>query len=92
MFNGTHDGCIEKRSRFYASMAHLGTCEFDGRLSLVHLGSELRLYARANPAVHGQRFVQTVASRDGGQTWGRFEFVRLAEYEYVSRPLLPLPR
>jgi hypothetical protein len=81
LFNGTHPGCIEKRTRFYASMAHLGTCEFDGRLSLVRHGAQLRLYARANPAVHGQRYVQTVASDDGGRTWGRFSFVHLGGYE-----------
>ena len=84
LFNGTHDGCIERRSRFFASMGHLGACEFDGRLSLVRFRGELRIYARANPATRGQRFVQTVASVDGGRTWGRFEFIRIAEYDYTQ--------
>ena len=65
-------------------MAHLGTCEFDGRLSLVNFRNVLRLYARANPAVHGQRFVQTVASYDEGRSWGRFEFVRIDEYDHAQ--------
>lgn len=82
LFNGTHPGCVERRSRYFASMAHLGTCEFDGRLSVVRHGGTLRLYARANPATHGQRFVQTAASTDEGRTWGEFRFVSVAEYDY----------
>ena len=82
LFNGSHTGCIEKRSRFYASMAHLGTCEFDGRVTLVRFKGVLRLYARANPATHGQRFVQTTASADDGHTWGAFSFISIKEYDY----------
>ena len=84
LFNGTHPGCVERRSRFFASMAHLNTCEFDGRVSLVRFGGKLRLYARANPATHGQRFVQTAASTDDGATWGRFSFINMDEYEYAT--------
>ena len=84
LFNGTHAGCVERRSRYYASMAHLNTCEFDGRLSLVSFGGRLLLYARANPATHGQRYVQVSASDDGGCTWGAFAFVSIAEYSYAQ--------
>ena len=84
LFNGTHNGCIERRTRFYASMAHLGTCEFDGRLSLVHFKGKFLLYARANPAVHGQRYVQVVSSDDGGYTWGPFSFVGIKGYEHAQ--------
>jgi hypothetical protein len=83
LFNGTHAGCVERRSRFYASMAHLHTCEFDGRLSLVRFGHRLLLYARTNPATHGQRYVQMTASDDGGRTWGRFSFISIGEYDYA---------
>ena len=84
LFNGTHAGCVERRSRFYASMAHLRTCEFDGRLSLVRFGHRLLLYARTNPATHGQRYVQMTASDDGGRTWGRFSFISIGEYDYAQ--------
>jgi hypothetical protein len=84
IFNGTHPGCIERRSRFFASMAHLGSCEFDGRLSLVRFRGELRLFARANPATHGQRFVQTTSSADGGRTWGPFAMVSIDGYEHST--------
>lgn len=83
IFNGTHPGCVERRTRQFASMARLGSCEFDGRLSLVRFRGELRLYARANPAMHGQRYVQTVASVDGGATWGRFQFVSVEQYDFA---------
>ena len=82
LFNGTHSGCVERRSRLWASMAYLNTCEFDGRLSLVRHGDQLLLYARANPAIHGQRYVQMAASDDDGRTWGPFAFVSIAEYAY----------
>ena len=84
LFNGTHPGCIERRSRFYASMAHLGTCEFDGRLSLVAHGGTLLLYARANPATHGQRYVQVAASQDGGMSWGPFAFISMDGYTHME--------
>ena len=84
-----HPGCVERRSRF-ASMAHPNTCEFDGRVSLVRFG-KLRLYARANPATHGQRFVQTAASTDDGATWGRFSFINMDEYEAATGDVTSLP-
>ena len=83
IFNGTQSGCVERRTRRYAPMARLGACEFDGRLSLVSFKGELRLYSRANPAVHGQRFVQAVSSADGGQSWGPFSFVSIDQYDHA---------
>lgn len=84
LFNGTHRGCLERRSRFYASMAHLGTCEFDGRLSLARFGGRLWLYARANVAEHGQRFVQATSSADEGATWSAFSLISISGYEMAQ--------
>ena len=56
---GSHPGCIERRDRKRMIWLMPNTCEFDGRLSLVSaLNGSLLLYARANMAGHGQRFVQ----------------------------------
>ncbi len=87
LFNGTHPGCVERRSRYWASQAYLGTCEFDGRLSLVQHSGRLWLYARANPALHGQRFVQATSSADGGLTWSPFSFINLRGYGYAQGDL-----
>lgn len=84
IFNGTHPGCVERRTRRFAPMARLGACEFDGRLSLVHFRGSLRLYTRSNPAAHGQRFVQTVSSSDGGAGWGSFEFISIDGYDHAQ--------
>ena len=45
------------------------------------------MYARANPATHGQRFVQTAASRDGGTSWGPFRFIEIAGYDRAQGDL-----
>jgi hypothetical protein len=84
IFNGSAPGCTERRTRQHAPMAYLGQCEFDGRLSMVRFRGQLRLFARANPAVHGERFVQTVSSSDGGVTWGRFSLVTIEEYDHAQ--------
>ena len=42
---------------------------------------ELLLYARANPAARGQRFVQVTRSRDLGRTWAPFALVEIAGYD-----------
>jgi hypothetical protein len=80
--NGTHAGCADARSPRFSDMRHLrvGTCEYDGRLSLVSFRGELLLYARANPAARGQRFVQVSSSADGGRTWSPFRLIELGGY------------
>ncbi|KAL1525993.1 hypothetical protein AB1Y20_020818 [Prymnesium parvum] len=85
--SGTHPGCVERRIRYFASLARLGECEFDGRLSLVRLRGTLLLYARANPAAHGQRFVQVAASTDEGASWSAFSLISLAGYRYPQGDL-----
>ena len=77
---GNHSGCVERRDGL------LGTCEFDGRLSVVQLaprghagpGSVL-LYARANTKSQGgARFVQVTQSADGKGGWTPFRLIRFA--------------
>ena len=68
VIDGRHPGCVERRDGFG------GLCEFDGRLSLAPLGSELLLYARANTRNEGGgRGVQV--SRRGPDGWSPFEQV-----------------
>jgi hypothetical protein len=112
---GSQRGCIERRDRTLMPWIIEGTCEFDGRLSLVHTqgpgigaglvagggggggaaataasvdatetrapGERLLLYARANMASHGQRFVQVAASDDGAATWSPFTPISIDGYD-----------
>ena len=55
-------------------------CQFDGRLSAVWHNGRFILYARANLAVRGARFVQATTSRDG-RVWTAMTPIRLPEYE-----------
>ena len=65
-----------------------GTCEFDGKLSVVLWRGRLLLYARANPAAYGQRFVQVATSTYRGvensstceTRWSPFEMIRISKY------------
>ena len=87
---GTHTGCADRRVHkkpCYSCNAgaaqqptrSAGLCEFDGRLSLVlHRGRYL-LYARANGAVHGQRFVQFASSSDAFE-WSPLSRIRIDSY------------
>jgi len=63
LLRGSHPGCIERRDRTRLVWLMERTCEFDGRLSVVFFNGSLFLYARANMASHGQRFVQVARSR-----------------------------
>lgn len=63
LLRGSHPGCIERRDRTRLVWLMERTCEFDGRLSVVFFNGSLLLYARANMASHGQRFVQVARSR-----------------------------
>lgn len=81
ILDGRHAGCVERRDATSDEFIYLrpGTCEFDGRLSLVAWAPpgatepELLLYTRSNRASHGSRHVQVARSRDGGATWAPFE-------------------
>lgn len=86
--DGALRGCIERRdAERLPYLLPNGTCEFDGRLSLVQHRGRLWLYARSNPAVHGQRFAQVASSADGGRSWSPFEFLRLGGYRYAEGDL-----
>lgn len=88
LLDGRHAGCIERRAARHLTQNQLGVCEFDGRLALARLRGELLLYARANMASHGQRFVQVTRSRDEGASWSPFVAVELrGSYESASRDI-----
>ena len=72
-------GCIERRDVVRMDWLTEGVCEYDGRLSLVEHRGSLVLYARANFAKSGQRFVQA-ATRTAG-TWSAFRPIELMEYQ-----------
>ena len=65
LLDGHHPGCVERRRLLVAYMLP-GVCEFDGRLSVVrHLTTgRYMMYARANAAAHGARFVMVATSAD----------------------------
>jgi len=84
ILKGNHPGCVERRHPALAKQLRAGFCEFDGRLSLVKHHGQLLLYARANPATHGQRFVQVSRSFDGGTTWSSFKLIKIDGYSHVQ--------
>jgi len=90
LLNGSHPGCVEERPQrkfhYLRSIRKRGrrvpACEFDGRFSLSHHRRSLLLYARANPAKAGHRFVQVARSLDpDGAAWGPFEMLRMQGYQ-----------
>jgi hypothetical protein len=91
VINGSHAGCVEQRSQARMPWVSRGVCEYDGRLSLVFhehapptsksssgRGAFL-LYARANIAAHGSRFVQVTRSSEL-VTWSPFTLVEMEDY------------
>ena len=78
-------GCIERRDPALMpwSTMHPGACEFDGRTSLAHFKGRYFLYARSNPASHGQRFVQVTSSADL-VNWSPFRLLRMQGYRYAQ--------
>ena len=89
ILRGWHPGCTEGRYFYYLHKRPKDmndshpACEFDGRLSLVHHNGRFWLYARANPATTGQRFVQVTSSVDG-QNWSPFELVVIDGYSLTQ--------
>ena len=86
IFDGNHPGCVERRDAVTMPWILPGICEYDGRLSLVWFKGQYLLYARANPAAHGQRYVQLTRSTDT-LTWSPFELVQIQEYRYSQGDL-----
>ena len=78
---GGHPGCVERRRSDALRWVGVppGTCEFDGRLSLAHFRGRFWLFARANLASTGQRFVQVTSSTDSLE-WLPFQLITLQEY------------
>jgi len=90
IIDGFHPGCVEKRIEPWlnekGSAQAKSRCEYDGRLALVSWPERrcLLLYARANPALKGQRFVHVSRSDDDGVTWGAFEMLDFRDYRYQT--------
>ena len=91
IINGDHPGCVERRVEPWLVVkagkdAGRSRCEYDGRLALVSWPERgrLLLFARANPALKGQRFVQVSSSKDDGLTWSRFELIKLQGYNHQT--------
>ena len=78
---GEHAGCVERRSAASLQWAGVppGACEFDGRLSVARFRGRYWLFARANLATSGQRFVQAASSTDL-ETWSPFQLLTLKGY------------
>ena len=77
LFSGMHPGCVECRHQCH------GTCEFDGKLSVVHFRGRYLLYTRANlQREKGGRFVQvtSTAGDDPSGPWGPFQLLQIAGY------------
>ena len=90
IINGSHPGCVEKRVEPWlvvrAGKDAGRQCEYDGRLALVSWPERgrLLLFARANPALKGQRFVQVSSSKDNGSSWSPFELIKLRGYDHQA--------
>ena len=80
LLSGSHPGCVERRQAPYL---YPGVCEFDGRLSLVYFRDRYFLYARANMAARGERFVQVTSSVDL-KKWSPFELVKVEGYNHTE--------
>ena len=75
--------CIDES--YWHRMGQRDTCEYDGKLSLIHHGGAFMLFARANLATTGGRHVVVSRSLNGVNDWGRFRPLRFACYN-VSLP------
>tara|TARA_B110001452_G_scaffold188844_1_gene159135 strand:+ start:8 stop:1960 length:1953 start_codon:yes stop_codon:yes gene_type:complete len=83
LMNGKHPGCIEGRDPAVAPLAYPHICEFDGRWSLVFFRGQYFLYGRANPGLHGQRYVQVTRSADMHE-WSAFELIEVRGYHHTQ--------
>lgn len=59
----------------------MGTCEFDGKLSVVYRQNTWFLFGRSNPQEQGGRYVQVTTSRHGPiGPWSEFRHIKIAGY------------
>ena len=86
IFDGRHPGCVEGRQGI-TKLAKRDdgrlACEFDGRLSAVRHRGRTWLYARANPGLSGQRYVQATSSSDLVH-WAPFKLLEIDKYHLVD--------
>ena len=69
-------GCIDEN-------AESTLCEYDGKLSVVHFGGKVLLYARSNLSpLGGARHVQVARSNDGTGRWSKFVQVLINGYRF----------
>ena len=79
IMDGLHEGCVERRESPW--LHALKSCEFDGRLSVVFHRNAYLLYARANAATKGERFVQVARSVDRtALSWSPFRMISIRNY------------
>ena len=79
-------GCVEGRQGIAKLLKHEDgrlACEFDGRFSAVRHRGRTWLYARANPGLSGQRYVQATSSSDLHE-WSPFEQLQFDGYHSVD--------
>ena len=81
LLTGKHPGCTERRDPAVAPLAYPHVCEFDGRFSLVRFRERYLLYGRANPGLHGERYVQVTGSTDL-RNWSAFELIDVRGYHH----------
>ena len=81
LLTGTHPGCTERRDPAVAPLAYPYVCEFDGRFSLVRFRGRYLLYGRANPGLHGERYVQVTGSANL-RNWSAFELINVRGYHH----------
>lgn len=76
VLDGHHQYCIEMRDRVK------GACEFDGKLSVVHIRGVWYLFSRANQQQEGGRYVQVAVSHTGPTgPYSKFEQLRIKGYK-----------
>eukprot|EP00966_Prymnesium_polylepis_P096893 2244976-Prymnesium_polylepis.1 len=83
IIGGKHEGCIERRDASRMTWLVPSVCEYDGRLALVIFKGRYFLFARANPAASGQRFVQLTTSTDSF-VWSTFRMIHIAGYNHTE--------
>ena len=86
IFDGRHPGCVEGRQGITKLVKRDDgrlACEFDGRLSAVRHRGRTWLYARANPGLSGQRYVQATSSSDLVH-WAPFKLLEIDKYHFVD--------
>ena len=76
VIKGPHAGCVTMRH-------HNGVCEYDGKVSVVHLRGRYHLFVRANLKVRGGRWMQ-VASSEADDPFGPylpFQLLQMRGYD-----------